>query len=653
MYSVDIDTGGTMTDALVSGASSTASDAHPSGPLAIKVETTPHDVTVSFLACLESAASELGFDSLTTFLDDVAVIRWSSTITSNVLAQRTGPKLGLVVSTGHEDDLYAKDAKDLEHVVPTLVRREHVASLAADATDDEIVRVVKKLFDRGIRRVSVSLEGAFPDGAREQRILRVIGEQFPDHFLGSIPALAGSDMLMRPNDASRTFFALMNAYVHGSLASSLFRAEDKVKIEHRWKGDILVGHLNGGVARIGKTKAVDTLESGPLFGTHACARIAAASGADKVLAIDVGGTTAKASAVDAGRPVMLPRATFFGIPVETAFPLLRSVALGGGSVARVDGGAVVLGPESMGAAPGPACYGLGGTSATLTDALVVLGVVSPTAFLGGRRKLDVSLAEKAVQENVATPLGVSLLDAARRIERKAALMIAELGREAMVEAGWPKDAPVSLYAYGGNGPLFITDVARELGASEVRLFALGSILSAYGSAVSDVLHVYERALVGSDRAREAASAAASLEEQARRDLRGEGFDADRATYAWEIVGADGARASATGSAEEAVRRLGAGASSVLLRLSASTPALPEGGQFELPDRGASPGEPARSTRGDRAVYEHASLRGKTVTGPCVVDGGTFTWNIASGWSLAVDGRGDAIAKLSEQRGGRP
>lgn len=649
MYSVDIDTGGTMTDALVSGASSTAA----STPLAIKVETTPHDVTVSFLACLESAATELGFSSLTSFLDDVAVIRWSSTITSNVLAQRTGPKLGLVVSQGHEDDLYAKDAKDLESVVPALVRREHVTSLAADATDDEIVRVVKKLFDHGIRRVSVSLAGAFPDGAREQRILRVIGEQFPDHFLGSIPALAGSDMLMRPNDASRTFFALMNAYVHGSLASSLFRAEDKVKIEHRWKGDILVGHLNGGVARIGKTKAVDTIESGPLFGTHACARIAAAAGAARVLAIDVGGTTAKASAVDGGRPVMLPRATFFGIPVETAFPLLRSVALGGGSVARVSGGAVVLGPESMGAAPGPACYGLGGLSATLTDALVVLGVISPTAFLGGRRKLDVSLAEKAIEKAVATPLGVSVEEAARQIERRAALMIAELGREAIDEAGWGKSPVESLYAYGGNGPLFITEVARELGVSEVRLFALGSILSAYGSAISDVLHVYERALIGADRASEAAAAARTLEEQARRDLRGEGFDPDRATYAWEVTAEDGGRTSADGPAKDAVGALGIGKGAVLLRLSASIPALPSGGEFELPDRGASAGEPKATTRGGRAVYEHAALRGKTVEGPCVVDGGNFTWNIASGWSLSVDGRGDATAKLVGEKGGRP
>lgn len=636
MYSVDIDTGGTMTDALVSGTSAS----HGSGPLALKVETTPHDVTVAFVACLETASKELGYESLTAFLDDVSAIRWSSTITSNVLATRTGPKLGLVVSKGHEDDLYARDRKDLEHVVPTLIRREHITSVADDASDEDVTRAVKKLFDSGIRRVSISLAGAFPDGAREQRILRIIGDQFPDHFLGSIPALAGSDMLMRPDDASRTFFALLNAYVHGSLATTLFRAEDKVKIEHRWKGDVLVGHLNGGVARIGKTKAVDTIESGPLFGTHACAHIAASTGAERVLAIDVGGTTAKASAVEAGRPVMMEKGSLFGIPVETAFPLLRSVALGGGSIARADKEQVTLGPESMGAAPGPACYGLGGTSATLTDALVVLGVINPAAFLGGRRKLDVALAEKAIEANVAKPLGLTVTEAAKRIERRAVAMIAELGREAIDEAKWSKGV-TSLYGYGGNGPLFVTDVAKELGVREVRLFGLGSILSAYGSAISDVLHVYERALVARDRGAEVAAAAIELEKQARRDLRGEGFDPERAKYEWEIDGA--APKKATGSAKDAAKALAADGGSALLRLSARVPS----GTFEAPDRGPSPGEPKKTIRGERTVYQHDDLRGKSVRGPCVVDGGNFTWNIASDFTLAVDGRGDAIATMEK------
>ena len=124
MFNVDIDTGGTMTDTLVSGGPQ---------PLLIKVESTPHDVTVSFVQSLEAAATLVGAESLAQFLDQVALIRWSSTITSNVLAQRSGPKLGLIVSAGHEADLYADDPRHTAQVVPSLVRREHTVGLAANS----------------------------------------------------------------------------------------------------------------------------------------------------------------------------------------------------------------------------------------------------------------------------------------------------------------------------------------------------------------------------------------------------------------------------------------------------------------------------------------------------------------------------------------
>lgn len=327
MYGVDIDTGGGT-------------------PVLIKVESTPHDVTVSFMQSLEAAAKVLEFADLTSFLDHVQLIRWCSTLTSNVLAQRTGPKLGLLVSSGPETDLYASDPAHTAQVIPSGVRPDHITGLPETADRAAIIGILKRLIDQGIRRINVSLKGAFPDGRREQPVLTLISEQFPDHYLGSVPALAGSEMLMRPDDMSRTFFALINSYVHNSLANSLFKAEDALKVEHHWKGDILVGHLSGGVARIGKTKAVDTIESGPLFGTHASAFIAEQRQLPRVLAIDIGGTTGKASVVRDGRIERQPEGAFFGIPVRMPMPVLRSNALGGGSVARVKAGAVTLGPDS-------------------------------------------------------------------------------------------------------------------------------------------------------------------------------------------------------------------------------------------------------------------------------------------------------------------
>ncbi|MEQ8233740.1 MAG: hydantoinase/oxoprolinase family protein [Gammaproteobacteria bacterium] len=638
MYCVDVDTGGTMTDTLVSGGAE---------PLLIKVESTPHDVTVSFLASLERAAALLGHANLAAFLDEVRLIRWTSTITSNVLAERKGPKLGLIVSPGHERSLYADDAAATAAVMPGLIRPEHVTSLADGAGRAEIVAVLKHLIDQGIRRVNISLAGAFPDGAREQAILAIIGEQFPDHFLGSVPALAGSEMLMQPDDMSRTFYALINAYVHNALANSLFKAEDAVKVEHGWRGDILVGHLNGGVARIGKTKAVDTIESGPLFGTHASAHVAASGGVARALAMDIGGTTGKASAIGDGRIEMRAEGHIFGIPVRTPMPVLRSNALGGGSIARVVDGAVTLGPESMGAAPGPACYGLGGGNATLTDALVTAGLISPTAFLDGRRVLDGERARAVLAEQVGTPLGATVEAAALAVVARAVAMMAELARDTAAEVGWRELHDVELFAFGGNGPLFGTAVAEALGISRVRLFALGTVFSAYGSAISDVLHVYERGLVDSVDAATLVAAGTTLLRQARRDLAGEGFDADAASYTWTVQNDARERVTASGTLEDVAAALCEGLSGAsLLRLDARFSI----GQVSLPARAPAA---APSRHGERAssfgvenrlpVYQHATLAGHVIEGPCVVDGGTFTWLVGAGWRLDVDARGDAVA----------
>lgn len=610
MLNVDIDTGGTMTDGLISGDDQMFS---------VKVETTPHDVTLSFVQVLEAARERVGAPTLRDFLDRVGLIRWSSTITSNVLAQKTGPKIGLLVSAGNEDTLYGS-AEDAAAVVGTLVARTDITGIADDADDDTVRIAVKSLFDRGIRRINISLAGAFPDNSRERRIVSMIDQQYPDHFLGSIPALPASEILLRRDDKTRTFVSLINAYVHPALAITLYRAEETVRVDHGWRGNVLVGHINGGVARIGKTTAFDTIESGPLFGTHASAHHAARAGDARVLAIDVGGTTAKCSAVEDGRVADRDESTLFGIPLTMNLPLLRSIALGGGSVARTTDGKVRLGPDSMGAAPGPACYGLGGRHATVTDALLLLGYLSPSAFLDGRRTLSVDAAREAIARTVGEPLGVEPDEAARQIADAAFDTVATLARDTATEMGWdmspgspraaaPAETPPTVYAFGGNGPLFATAVAERLGSSTVRLFGLGHVLSAYGSAISDVVHVYESAVAGED----SDSVAQRLRAEAERDLRGEGFDADAASYDVDIRGE-------------------------LVRLTA-TAALPT---IDVP-AAESGGGTATGERGGIPTYDWAGLAGATLAGPALVDGGSFTWLIGARWSLTVDERGDGTA----------
>lgn len=633
MFNIDIDTGGTMTDGLVSG---------DGRVLSLKVETTPHDVTIAFLDILEAARDQLGLPDLRTFLSQVEVIRWSSTITSNVLAQRVGPKLGLLVTHGHEEDLY--DAEAARTVIGSLVQAEDIAGLAADADEAAVRLAVKSLLDKGIRRINISLQGAFPSGADEERIVDLVSQDYPDHFLGSIPALAGSEVVLRPDDSTRTIASLINAYVHPALATTLYRAEEIVRDQHGWQGNVLIGHINGGVARIGKTKAFDTIESGPLFGTHACAQAAAAAGDTKVIAVDVGGTTAKVSAVQNGRVVFRPEGNLFDIPLKLDLPLLRSIALGGGSVARVADGTVTLGPDSMGAAPGPACYGLGGRNATITDAFVVAGFVKPDGFLGGKRQLDVERARAALDKHVGGPLGVSADEAAHAVVEAAWDTVATLARETAEEVGWDP-AECVVYAYGGNGPLFVTAVAERLGATQARFFRFGSVYSAYGSAISDVVHVYESALTGRDHLDPAGE---QLAGQAERDLRGEGFDPGRASLEWEIRSADGSARGESAQPSGVVGTLSG--APTLVRLTARYP-LPS---LEQPTAEASGSAATTGSRpstygpdGQLATYDATDLVGSEIDGPLLADGGSYTWLVTDGWSLATNTHGDASLTRKE------
>ncbi len=334
-----------------------------------------------------------------------------------------------------------------------------------------------------------------------------------------------------------------------------------------------------------------------------------------MLAIDVGGTTTKCSAVADGRVVQRDQGSLFGIPLRTTLPLLRSVALGGGSVARVVDGAVTLGPDSMGAAPGPACYGLGGRDATTTDAMLLLGYLSPTAFLDGRRTLDEAAAAEVVERAVAGPLNISVDEAAARIADAAFDEVAKLATGTAAEIGWDP-ADTTMYAFGGNGPLFATAAAERLGVRTVRLFGLAHVLSAYGSAISDVVHVYESALVGNESEQAITD---RLRAEAERDLRGEGFDPDSADYQVETRDAQ---------------------HGALVRLTA-TVGLP---RVQTADRSGTGTATPTGERAGSATFDWAGLAGADIEGPALVDGGSFTWRIGPGWSASIDTHGDAAVR---------
>jgi acetophenone carboxylase len=641
-FTADIDIGGTLTDGLISDGIRLWT---------VKVDTTPHDFTVCFFDCLRQGAELVGYPDLTSFLEKVSIIRWSATIATNVLAERKGPRIGLLVSEGHEQDLYGEGASA---AVGHVLDAGNIAAVTPAENAEQILEKVRGLLERGVRRICTSLEGAFEDDARELEIKGMIEQQFPDHYVGSVPVLLGSEIVRHPNDNTRTHVALVNAYVHTPLASALFRAEDELLSRHRYRRPLYIGHVNGGVARVAKTKGVETIESGPVFGNMAAAHLASTYGLDRVLTLDVGGTTAKLGVIVDGECLTAPRTDFFGIPAELPWMLLRSAALGGGSVARVADGKVTLGPDSMGAYPGPACYDLGGGNATITDAFLTAGRLNGDRFLGGSKTLDAERATAALEEHVAGPLGVSVPEAALAVIEAALDVVADTARKTLEEGGHTPEG-FTLFCFGGNGGNFAAGVAERLGIENAYALQLGPVLSTYGSSVSDVQHIHEEwpyLPVGdagiAERAEELMESAARA---VRYDLEGEGMSAGEAKFEVEFTFLDGdGQAVAVsgpidkGTVANALSQAPAGSvvQRVKVRGASSVP------HFELPHVAPEPhaadsASNRKAPAGELAVYDWASLRpGATLTGPAMLESNTHSCVVPDGWQATINGYNDAV-----------
>jgi N-methylhydantoinase A len=231
---------------------------------------------------------------------------------------------------------------------------------------------------------------------------------------------------------------------------------------------------------------VHTLESGPAAGAVGCASLARVLGLDRVISFDMGGTTAKCAIVDNGMVQTTDEYHIDGRPLRIPVIDIREVSAGGGTIAWIDtGGALAFGPQSAGAAPGPVCYGLGGTEPTVTDANVVLGRIDGSRFLGGTMPLDASGAARAVDERLVPRLGLSRTSAAAGVVRLADVKMALAVRSITTGRGLdPRD--YALVAYGGGGPLHVVSIARELGIPRVVIPPAPSTFSAWGMLATDL-----------------------------------------------------------------------------------------------------------------------------------------------------------------------
>jgi N-methylhydantoinase A len=660
VLTVDIDIGGTLTDGIfVDGEKIVCA----------KVDTTPHDLTICLFDCLTQGATQLGYNDVDIFLEDVELIRWSTTITSNVLAELSGPRIGLLISRGHEKDLYGKQPRSI--VLDRILSEKDVIGLQGGASETEVMNAVRALLESGVRRICVSLKDAHQNSADEMRVKRIVDNQYPDHFLGSVPVLAGSDISKSSDDMTRTYCSLINAYTHGALAATLFKAEDDLREVHRYAGTFLVSHINGGVSGISKTKAIDTIESGPILGIHGSAHLAKVYGLKDVVALDVGGTTAKVSVLRNSAPVQRKPSDFFEIPVEISLAYLRSIALGGGSIVKPatkgQTPEIILGPESMGSYPGPACYNLGGDQPTLTDALVTAGLINPDYFLGGSKPISLETARQTIEQKVAEPLQKSPEEASKAIIERAFEMVAGL----IAHAGAELHEDLSnhtLFAYGGNGGLISCGVAEKAGIAEVYFFSLGPVFSAFGSSVSDISHVYERALhisaFSGDDIRRLQEALRDLKAEGVRDLLGEGIKAEGVEYAVEMeVSRDGQRSVGVACPETLLQdgnqlrafletqaevgkdNLVGELVRVQIKKPMSKPSLIEkilqGTDASHALKGKRP-VAWGSKSGEAQIYKWEALEpGNVVQGCAVLEGANSTYFVPEAWTLVMDRFGNA------------
>src|SRR5205807_5975415 len=358
--------------------------------------------------------------------------------------------------------------------------------------EDAVRKGVRRLQQLGVRSIAVMFLHSFTNPAHEIRARELILEEYPDVEHVSI----SHEVMPRAPEFERTSTTLVNAYVAPRIAAYTGRLTDKLRTAG-YDGQMLIMQSTGGVMppEYVARRAVSILGSGPTGGVMGAAVAAGRSGIRDFVAVDMGGTSYDVCLVRNGQPEVKTDWNwryryYIGLPMVD----VQSVGAGGGSIAHVKQGALLVGPESAGSQPGPACYGRGGIHATVTDADAILGYLPTESFAGGRMTLDVHAAREAVERDVAQPLKMDVIEAAWGIERIVNANMANAVRKVLSTHGAdPRD--LAMIAYGGNGPVHAWAQAPELGISRILVPKAAPAFSALGLLVADYLVDLVRAYV--------------------------------------------------------------------------------------------------------------------------------------------------------------
>jgi N-methylhydantoinase A len=627
---INIDNGGTLTDfCVIDGAT----------VYRTKSVTTPYDLSKCFFDGLRKASKLIyGEEDLLQLLLSTDHIRYSTTQGTNALVERKGQRLGLVLC-GLDAAALQKDAQQKDVFAGLVGSRVATLDLSLDDARLEVAatQAINRLASEGANRIVIGAGGAQRD-AGEVRLKKILLKKFPPHLLGAIPLLYSHEVVQDEDDARRTWTALFNAFLHPAMERFLYSAEHRLR-EYKTKNPLLIFRNDGDSARISRTAAVKTYSSGPRGGAEGAKALAAHYGFKRLLGMDIGGTTTDISLVEDGVVRTDRRGRIEG--VGTSLPLCNvvSAGVGGSSIISVAGGKIKVGPESVGGAPGPACFGLGGTQATITDAFLVLGLLDPASYFGGELKIDVERARAAIAENVAKPLNLSVEAAAEAMEQAWVARVAEA-----LKSYTTVTPDTVLAAFGGGGPFLSCKVAEAIGVSKVIVPGLAAVFSAFGIGFSDIAHEYEAPLASNDAAGLTAARELLLE-RARRGMFAEGFElADCRIETWLQVGED--LQPLTGDAlpadlpKNAKPTLVLKATRVIARASLD-------GKFGGTRKAATASGKRQVQSGGKTselpVYRvEDQSGGAQAQGPCVLEESFFTSRIDAGWRFEINESGDIL-----------
>jgi N-methylhydantoinase A len=487
-----VDIGGTFVDAIVFD--SETGEIHLE-----KASTTPEDLTKGVIESI---------DKLDVSVDRAESFVHGTTLGLNAVLEKKGANTGILTNEGFTDVLemgrYDRPAEDMFKIPydkpePLVRGRNRVGVPGRMSADGDVVEPLDEsavveasdelVEGNGVESIVVCFLHSYQNADYERRAAELLEERYPD-----VTVSISSDIVREYREYERISTSVIDGYIKPIFESYVDELGGALG-EAGFDGSFYITRSGGGAvqAEDAKSVPVHTLLSGPAGGLIGAAHIGERLGHSNVIAADVGGTSLDVCVVQDGSPTVRHESALESLNLPVLMPIydIRTLGAGGGSIAWVDNGLLKVGPESAGANPGPICYGRGGTEPTVTDAALRLGYLDPENFLGGELSVSVDEAYRGIEEKVADPLGMSVLEASRGIFDVTKVGTVTAIRQITVERGLdPRD--FAMVAYGGAGPLFLPLVAREMDISEVVIPRSPSVFSAKGMFMTDVVHDFSQ-----------------------------------------------------------------------------------------------------------------------------------------------------------------